>query len=268
VSRIVVFYSGGVASYCAARRVAEDNPLLLFTDTRYEDPDLYRFLDESANKLGCELVKIADGRTPWEVFRDERFLGNTRADPCSRILKRDLAKKWVREHFPESYDATLVVGLSWDETHRIGPVRKSWEPYRVRAPLTDYPLMSKPEMLAQVRADGMEPPRLYAMGFPHNNCGGFCVKAGQAHFRHLLRVLPEKYAEAEAEEQSLRATLGDVAILRDRRGGTTTPLPLRTLREGVEAGTLALADDWGGCGCFSDDGAQKPGSGGDVGVGS
>lgn len=68
------------------------------------------------------------------------------------------------------------------------------------------------------------------MGFTHNNCGGMCVRAGQRQWLHLLDVMPERYAEAEAEEEKLRGQLGNVSILRDRRGGTTRPLPLRELR--------------------------------------
>jgi len=80
----IVMYSGGCLSWAAAMRTIErhgrDNVRLLFTDTRMEDEDLYRFLDESEKQLGVELVRIADGRNPWEVFKDRRMIGNTRHD--------------------------------------------------------------------------------------------------------------------------------------------------------------------------------------------
>ena len=44
----------------------------------------------------------------------------------------------------------------------------------------------------------------------------------------------------------------DVAILRDRRGGTRTPLTLRTFRERAEAKGDVDTEEWGGCGCFVD----------------
>ena len=48
----VVFFSGGACSYCTAKRVIEnvgkENVVLLFTDTKIEDEDLYRFIDEAA----------------------------------------------------------------------------------------------------------------------------------------------------------------------------------------------------------------------------
>jgi len=44
-----------------------------------------------------------------------------------------------------------------------------------------------------------------------------------------------------------------VAILRDRRGGTTRPMTLREFRERIQAQPdLFDADEWGGCGCFTD----------------
>jgi hypothetical protein len=61
-------------------------------------------------------------------------------------------------------------------------------------------------------------------------CGGACVRGGQRHWAHLLKVFPDRYAQAEADEQRLRAELGPVAILRDRRGGVSRPLPLTELR--------------------------------------
>lgn len=80
-----------------------------------------------------------------------------------------------------------------------------------------------------------------------------CCRVGRTHFAHLLNVLPDRYAEHEAAEQSLRDYLGkDVSILRDRAGGDTAPLTLRALREQIEAGGVQDEFEWGGCGCFAD----------------
>ncbi|WP_432983201.1 hypothetical protein [Dactylosporangium sp. CA-233914] len=68
----------------------------------------------------------------------------------------------------------------------------------------------------------------------HYNCFGACVRAGQRQWRHLLDIAPDRFAAAEAEEERLRSTLGDVAILRERRNGVSRPLPLRELRRRAE----------------------------------
>jgi len=78
----IVSYSGGLGSFLAAHKLKQEKPnarvRLVFCDTLIEDEDLYRFLDESAKALDLELIKIADGRTPWELFNDMGFQGNSR----------------------------------------------------------------------------------------------------------------------------------------------------------------------------------------------
>ena len=112
----IVFYSGGKASWLTAFRVKEFRPeadiTLLFTDTKAEDPDLYRFLDEGAEALGLPVVKVADGRDIWQVFRDNKFLANNRVPICSRVLKQEAADKWVRSNCdPEN--TVLHFGIDW-----------------------------------------------------------------------------------------------------------------------------------------------------------
>jgi hypothetical protein len=227
----VVMFSGGIGSWAAAKRVAERHGTgdltLLFSDTLTEDPDLYRFLGEAAAGIGGELVRLCDGRDIWQVFRDERFLGNHRIDPCSKLLKRLPADRWLAEHCDPA-DTVVYVGIDWTESQR--------------------------QMLDSLRAQGIEPPRLYALGFAHNNCGGGCVKAGIGHFAHLLKVLPDVYATWERNEQELRETLGGkAAILTDRRGGERHPMTLRDLRKRIQGGGQVDMFEIGGCGCFSDE---------------
>jgi 3'-phosphoadenosine 5'-phosphosulfate sulfotransferase (PAPS reductase)/FAD synthetase len=127
------------------------------------------------------------------------------------------------------------------------------QPWTVLAPLTEPGAWSKERIDKELAAAGIAEPELYAQGFVHNNCAGACVRAGQAQWQLLLRTNPVRYAHEESEEESLREYLGkDVAILRDRRGGTTKPLPLRVFRERLqEQPDLFDPGDIGGCGCMS-----------------
>lgn len=255
----VVLFSGGIGSWAAAKRVAGHidimggELILLFTDTKMEDEDLYRFIREAADNVGGELVVIADGRDVWQVFFDEGMIGNTRADICSRILKRDLARAWIEEHV-DPLDSMLYMGIDWSELHRYERARPRWKPYDMRAPLTEPPYLTKPELIAWAAEEGLKPPRLYDMGFPHNNCGGFCVKQGHAAFANLLQQMPDRFAYHEAKEQEFRDRTGKHAsILRDRTGGETKPFTLTEFRERAEkAGDQLTLDDWGGCGCMID----------------
>lgn len=262
----VVMWSGGITSWATARHVIDqhgtENVTLLFADTNAEDEDLHRWNREAAAQLGMELVRVADSqeRDPWQVFEDKRWLGNTRIAQCSHVLKQEPCRDWLTANTAPG-DTVLYVGIDWSETHRIPAVRKGWEPWQVEFPLTEPPYRDKEQWFAEASTVGLHRPRLYDLGFAHNNCGGACVKGGQAQWARLLEVFPERYARVEAHEEKMRRLLGkDVAILRDRRGGTTKPLTLAALRERIEnrkqdqPDLFSLVDtqDEGGCGCFTD----------------
>lgn len=252
-------FSGGTGSWAAAKRVVEKHGTrdvsLLFTDTRMEDEDLYRFLAEGAVNVGAPLIRLAEGRNPWHVFFDKRFLGNPRVDPCSRILKRELVDAWLTNNCDPA-DTVVYVGIDWSEQHRYFRLRdrRAAEGWRYEAPLIDPPLLDKDDIKRWLKAEGIALPRLYQLGFSHNNCGGFCIKAGHAHFANLLRVMPERFAHHEAMEQALRTYLGkDVSILSDRSlDGIKKPLTLKELRERIQSGKQIDMFDIGGCGCFID----------------
>jgi hypothetical protein len=258
----VVMFSGGVGSWAAAKRVAEkhgtDNLTLFFTDTLIEDADTYRFLREAAANVGGELVEIADGRTPWEVFKKVRFLGNSRVDPCSLHLKRALADKWlVDNHDPAN--TTVYVGIDWSEVHRFERLAPRKLPWVYEAPLCEPPYLDKNQMHEWAEREGLEKQRLYKLGMPHANCGGGCIKMGHGGFARLYYADPCRFGEWEENEEALRDDLGDVSILKDRTGGTTTPLTLRKLRERIEGGGKIDMFDIGGCGCFVDEDTKANG---------
>lgn len=248
----LVMFSGGAVSWATGKRVVAthgpDNVGLLFADTKMEDEDLYRFLDEAAVNVGAPLIRIADGRTPWQVMADEKIIGNSRIDPCSKILKRELLDRW-RNEYCDPDKTTIYLGLDWTEEHRLKRVQARVKPWRYEAPMMEPPFLSKADILEWMKREGIEPPRLYKLGFPHNNCGGFCIKAGQAQFALLLRTMPERYAYHERQEQEMRKIVGDHSVLRCRKGGKAKPLTLLEFRLRIEAQQPFDEFEWGGCAC-------------------
>lgn len=235
----IVSVSGGAASALALERVLrrfKGRVIPVFADTKCEDADLYRFLKDIERVLKVEIVRLADGRDVWELFFDERFIGNTRVDICSRILKRDLIRKFVQDHPAES--TVLAFGMGPAEITRSQRLCERWAPYQVWNPLQQPPFLGRCEILDHLIDQwDIDPPRLYEEGFKHNNCGGACVKAGHGAWAHLLRKRPKTYAEWERKEQEFREKVNaNAAILRDRRGGITRPMTLRELRRRLEAG--------------------------------
>lgn len=263
--RHIVMFSGGIGSWAAAKRVRMDRPqeemVLLFADVKGrstsphvgEDEDTYRFLNDAAENLDAPLVVVRDGRDIWQVFKDKQFLGNSRLAPCSHELKQKPSRRWLEDNSDPDADV-VYVGIDWAEIHRLPSIERNYLPWKAVAPLTEPPYLSKEGMLSWAAEEGLEPPRLYAMGFSHNNCGGGCVRAGQAQFRHLLSVMPERYDVWEQKEREMADLLGrPVSILRDRRGGKSQPLSLQSLREREQQEPGAVDPfDIGGCGCFVD----------------
>lgn len=254
----VVMFSSGAGSAMAAKIVAEeyvqpgDTLTLLFADVG-EHEDNYRFLHEAHEWIGGDLVILTnDGRTIWDVFREGRFLGNSRVDLCSRVLKREPMRKWLEAtHSPKN--TVVYLGFDWTEQHRMDRAEPHWAPWTVRAPLCDPPYIDKAEAMEEMARQGVLPPLLTRQGFPHANCGGGCIKAGQKQFKKLLELDPATFDKWEQEEQGMRDFLGkNVSILLDRRGGGKRPLTLRELRENLGVDPHFSDDeDYGGCNCMT-----------------
>lgn len=256
----LVQFSTGLGSAEVARRVVDrygtDSVQLLTADTLVEDEDNWRFAHQVVDLLGLgdRWTVLSDGRTPMQVGRDERVVPNDRMAVCSKILKRRL----LRRHIEANYDPTNTVihmGFDWTEEHRHTAAVKPWLPYRIQSVLLDPPFVHKQLLIQQWTDRGIQPPRLYAQGFSHANCGGACVRGGQAAWRLLLQVNRDRYLDWEREEQVSRDQLGkDVAIMRDRRGGTSKPLTLHDFRIRIEGDAADFdSQDWGSCGCFMPD---------------
>ncbi|MER5617697.1 hypothetical protein [Streptomyces sp. NPDC002215] len=237
----VIQFSGGAGSALAAIAIAErvgpTRMTLLIANTQVEDPDLWRFASDVSALINVPLVIVEDGRDPWQLFRDVGFLGNNLFAPCTKYLKQIPCRNWMTEHAPPE---TSMVYVGIEPTKKDRPrapsITRNWSPWRVEFPLLDGPDRPKEDLLAELRAHGLTPPRLYELGFPHNNCGGSCIRAGQRQWRHLLDVFPERFARAEREEQAFRAdNHKNVAILKRQRDNVIRPLTLAELRREYEA---------------------------------
>lgn len=258
--KYIVSYSGGIGSAITAQMVVDkygaENTVLLFSDTNMEDPDLYRFNKDVSNLLQVPITRIADGRTPWEVFEDVKFIGNSRIDPCSQILKREIIKTWIKENYT-SEECNIFVGIDCSEEHRLHRVVEANKPYVYRSILIEQDIFIDNEYKLQwCKDNNITPPLLYALGFAHNNCGGFCVKAGLGQFKMLYEKLPERYNEHEEIEQRLMRENPKLRpFLKKTIKGETLYLTMKDYREQFleKAKTEEDKFDFGGCGCALED---------------
>lgn len=191
------------------------------------DPDSkYRIIDktERTNEDGLY--------TPFDIFDKVKFLGNTRVDPCSRMLKRETAKAYIQDKYPNPTSCVLAVGITEDEIERTLNIQENWKSagYEVMFPLSglDLTMIDKNEKLLEWYNVIMP---LYLLGFDHNNCAGACVKAGQRQWAKLWYYFPHVYAKWEEREQRWRDENGEYAFLRMTVDGKLNYISLKDFRK-------------------------------------
>lgn len=207
----IVSFSGGIGSFCVLKRVVNmfpaDHIKVVFMDTKFEDEDLYRFNDDVFGYLSrhypdIEIIQLCDGRTPIDVSRDQHLVLNNRFPICSQQLKSKLFKKWLKEQDIKPNEAVIHIGIDNSETRRCPGITKNYKHF-VRYLLIEEGVSDKAKMLKEPAEWGIDIPKLYKLGFEHNNCGGRCFRAGIKHFTLLHKVLPERFEEMKLAEKEL-----------------------------------------------------------------
>lgn len=283
----VYLLSGGTSSTLAAfyhRRKSVSDAIYYFNDTLIEDPDLYRFLVESIyffknKRISKKLAKLVrsipelkpgveislrkssldqifeivhretglireSSIDPWQAFRQEGYIGNTRVDVCSRLLKRE-----PRQRFTKNIDCKICLGFSWSEIERYEKAL-IYENNLIAPLATDF--VDTLALWEEFHDDSkIQKSRMYQMGFPHNNCGGMCVKAGLGQFRLLWEKKPAVYLwHEELMEKVISENPSLKPFLRKTVNGETRYLTLKQYRlEFLEKGEDSNVAPTGGCEC-------------------
>jgi hypothetical protein len=261
----IVDVSGGNASalclLLAIERYGKESIVARFADTKTEDPDLYRFLDELESLAGVPIIRLVDGRSIWDVFTQEAMFTNPQTGGCLAAWK--LKKKVLRDHLdtigakPES--TVIHIGFDGSEQDRMRRIEKAGAPWKFDYPLTWGKPLFRCDIDDELRRRGLTPCGMYERGYGHANCGGACIQAGQGQWAMVLADYPERYAEAERCEAVAMAVMAEAGrpvqtILRSRKGGVSGNLSLKQLREEIESGVRSDGDDFRvtQCSCMGD----------------
>jgi hypothetical protein len=248
--------SGGKGSAISAI-LAHENGLdyqMVFADTQGEHSTTYAYIIDLSVKLGKRIHWLQDGRDIWDVFIDEKFIGNSRIAPCSKLLKTRPVLQFLKENAAE--DDPIVLGMDWSELDRIERAQKVWAPRPVVSLINQFKCQ-RPDWDKILSKYFSYEPELYKHGFPHNNCAGACVRSGMKQWATLLEKMPEEFAKAEAGEKRVRDAIGGKhTIINLRRKGHKRGITLEEFRHMYVAGEIKVEPfDYGGCGCFVDDAA-------------
>lgn len=208
MGRIICTLSGGVASAHAAalsiEKYGKSAVVLYFNDTKWEHPDLYRFLKDLSRYFDVPITEDSDGRSVEDVAWDNNALPNNRMPFCSRILKANRLQKFYQD------TDILIFGIGPEEAHRAQGLQKVYKDVGTKSKKTatlEFPLIDgniqKADTWEWLKQTGIAVPELYLKGFSHNNCYGGCVRAGKKQWRRLFLAFPEIYAQREQLEKEM-----------------------------------------------------------------
>lgn len=186
--RRIGWFSCGAASAIACHYMlslpSNHETVIAYCDTGSEDWDNHRFMGECEHKLfggRVEVLRNEEYRNTWEVWERRKYLAGVHGAPCTLELKvkpRLVFQKPEDVHF---------FGYTADKSdvNRAEAMREEYPELIMRFPLIETGL-TKANCLAMLQTEGIEPPRVYAMGLPNANCIP-CVKATSPAYWALIR---------------------------------------------------------------------------------
>jgi len=204
-ARVLVWFSCGVASACAAKLAADkygDELEILYCDTlKYEHPDNVRFMRDVEQWLQrpIKILRSKDYADIFDVFDKTGWLVGVAGARCTTELKKNVRKAYQN---PEDEH---IFGLTADEPKRIADFEAENPDIWLEWNLRDAG-MAKRDCHRMMVAAGVKQPVMYAMGYKNNNCIG-CVK-GQSGYWNKIRVdFPEAFARMAAQERKMGAAI-------------------------------------------------------------
>jgi len=197
----IVFYSMGICSAYIACRLKDEchDPICLFSDTKREDEDTYRFGRQVAERWGLNIVEASHGGDLWDTFKAWNMIPARQLSPCSRDFKILPSRAFLKA-LPEGEEYRVAYGYDMDEQKRADRTLAHWD---IPTASVWFPLMewqvSKAQCFGYFQQHGIAPPRMY-QHFQHANCLP-CKNFREKDWIALAYHYPEKFAAAAAFEE-------------------------------------------------------------------
>lgn len=199
-SRILVWFSCGSTSACAAKLTLEKYPdaEVLYCDTlAYEHSDNKRFMSDVEKWIGKKIKILRSEKYTdiFDVFDKTGWLVGVGGARCTLELKRK-----VRELYQESGDIH-VFGFSYDEQKRISSFVERNPELDLYFPLNELKI-TKQECLNMLMLAGIELPTMYKLGYKNNNCIG-CVKGQKGYWNKIRVDFPDAFERMSKQERKM-----------------------------------------------------------------
>jgi len=204
MSRVIGWFSCGDASAVACALALKKYPVnvvlaRIVIPSEHSDND--RFAADCSRWYGLPITELRSSRysDTWDVWEDRKYIAGIAGAPCTAQLK-----KAVRFEFQRP-DDIHVFGYTVEEQKRAETFRRNNFELSVEFPLIEAGL-SKADCHALVRAQGIELPAMYRLGFDNNNCIG-CPKGGAGYWNMIRRHFPAQFERMSELSRRLGARL-------------------------------------------------------------
>lgn len=191
------WWSDGVASAIATKLDITAHPdaerAIVNCETGAEDADNQRFRRDCESVWGITVTALRnpDFADTWAVWEKRRYMSGIAGAPCTSELKIS-----PRLAFQRAGDIH-VFGYTADQrdVERFAHFQANYPEVTAVAPLIERGI-TKAGCLALMQNLGIEPPRIYSLGFPNANCIP-CVKATSPDYWSLVRLrFPQQFERA------------------------------------------------------------------------
>lgn len=191
--RILVWFSCGAASAVASKVAVDkygDLCEVVTCDTRNtEHPDNERFLQDVERWIGKPITQLRSSKyaSTDDVFAATRYMSGSKGARCTTELK-----KLPRVAFQRETD-THIFGYTADEQRRADDFEKRNPELAVEWILIDEGI-SKEDCLKRLTSAGIALPKMYSLGFDHNNCMGCVESASPGYWNRTRKLFPDVFA--------------------------------------------------------------------------
>ena len=198
-NRAVVWFSCGAASAVAGKFAVKkyENCEIVYCDTGGEHESNKKFLKDCEKWIGKNITILKNEKYEdhFDVFEKEKYLYGNFGARCTLELKKKLRIKYQKP------DDTHIFGYTLDEKNRA-------EKFETHNPelFVDWILIengvSKENCLGILWQSGIKLPKMYDLGYNHNNCIG-CIKGGMGYWNKIRKDFPEYYDRMSKIERKI-----------------------------------------------------------------
>ena len=219
----VIALSGGGDSSCMALRLKELEPRpynYLCTPTGDELPEMFAHWRRLGELLGKRVMPVMETSLK-QVIDQQKALPNFRMRFCTRIIKIEPYRRWLKEQTAIG-PVVSYVGLRADEEGRAGGAYADIEGVEMRFPLREWGM-------DEAAVDGWLEQR--GIHIPERTDCARCYHQQIGEWWRLWHDYPELFLDAEADEERIGATYRTP-------GRDTWPTALKDLRAEFEKGRV------------------------------